>query len=267
LVGALSGSHEVVQLDVKEPDNPAQCALGKVVAGSILDGATVAEALDGVDTVVHAAAIPGNHRPFVDLIQINEMGTLTLLEACGDRHAVEQFVYISSVCWHGLLDDPLDETMPRFLPITEDHPSVARQYYGFSKVQAEAWCRFYTQRYKKPAVAVRPAWIVQSDEDHPLEARPAADRPRLHDYVAVADLVDGIARAIEYEPPDGFDRFLFNGDEQYSMTPSLELAARYFPGIPADEEKLSACDGFGALVDCSHAKEALDWRPVVRCRR
>ena len=49
--------------------------------------------------------------------------------------------------------------------------------------------------------------------------------------------------------------------------PSLELAEKFFPGIPVDKEKLRACGGFGALVDCTRAREQLAWRPKFRCQR
>ena len=49
--------------------------------------------------------------------------------------------------------------------------------------------------------------------------------------------------------------------------PSLELAAKYFAGIPGDSEKLGSCGGFGALIDCTRAKERLGWVPKLGCQR
>jgi nucleoside-diphosphate-sugar epimerase len=98
-------------------------------------------------------------------------------------------------------------------------------------------------------------------------ARPAPEFPYLNDYIGVSDLVAGIVRAIDYHPEGGIDRFLFHAADQRSTTPSLDLAAQYFPGVPIDHEKLAACEGFGALIDWSHAREKLGWSPEFRCKR
>jgi len=85
--------------------------------------------------------------------------------------------------------------------------------------------------------------------------------------VGTSDLAEAVRCALEYEPEDGFDAFLFHADDQRSTTPSVEYVERHFPGILVDREKLDLCDGFGALVDCSHAKDKLGWRPSFRCNR
>jgi nucleoside-diphosphate-sugar epimerase len=195
------------------------------------------------------------------------MGTFNLLEAAGNSPAVDRFVYVSSVRYHGLLEPPPDRHIPAYLPFDENHPALLGSYYAVSKAQSEHWCRKYVRHFRKPAVAVRPTWIVTPEREPTLEADPMYDEAHLHDYIGTGDLVDGIARAMDYDPPDGFDAFLFSAVDQYSTTPTRELVDTLFPGVPTDREKLEAADGFAALIDCSHAHNVLGWYPDYRCKR
>ncbi len=262
----LAQDADVVLFDTVEPPDELR-ALGRVVTGSITDPNAVAEAVDGVDTVIHSAAIPGNSEPYEQLIQVNVMGTFNLLEAAGNSARVERFVYISSVRYHGLLDPPPDRHMPESLPFDETHPALPGNYYAFSKVQSEHWCRKYVRHFGKPVVAVRPPWIVPPEHEPTFEAQPIRDQADLHDYIGTGDLIDGIVRAMDHDPRDGFDAFLFHAVDQHSTTPTCELAETLFPGVPTDREKLEAADGFAALVDCSHARDVLGWSPQFRCNR
>ncbi|MBI4557661.1 MAG: NAD(P)-dependent oxidoreductase [Candidatus Hydrogenedentes bacterium] len=267
LVTSLAGKHDIVQLSLEEPKSSEVCGVGRVFVGSILDPDVIHRAYDGVDAVIHSAAIPGNSKPNRRTVETNVLGTFHMLEEAGERERVEQFIYISSICWHGLHFGPVDRRLPHYLPLNEAHPSQAIDVYACSKFQAEYWCKNYVERFHKPVVAIRPSYIVPRDLEPTFPARKAQDTPHLHDYVGVGDLVDGIERALDYEPDGGFDRFLFNAEDQWSTTPSRELAERLFPSARLDYEKLNAADGFGAFVDCTHAREKLGWTPKFRCQR
>ena len=279
LVRALALEHHVVQLDIRPPEDPEQQAIGPCITGSILDPAVVAGAMDGVDAVVHSAAIPHDTEPGKAVFEANVLGTFNMLEAAGQRDRVEHVVFLSSIRWHGLFDDFLEKTMPRYLPVDEDHPSTALTPYACSKVHGELLCQTYTARWKKPVVALRPSMIVAVGHESGAErvtepgwppefrARPEPKRPHLLEYVGSNDLVSAIRAALAHHPPGGFDAFLINAPDQCSTTPSLELTQRYFPGVPVDQAKLSRCGGFGAFVDCSHAQKCLGWQPGFRCKR
>ena len=266
LVHSLSGAHRIVQLDLEEP-TAAQRAIGPCHVGSITDPMMVAAALDGVDTVIHAGAIPWSLKPYHLLISTNVMGTFMLLEQAGVRGHVDQFIYISSIMMHGLCNPHIELRLPDYLPVDEDHPSKAIDLYPCTKVQGEFWCRNYVERFGKPCIAIRPPLIITLDSEGQFEAQPAGDQPSLYEYVGTSDLVDAITRALDYHPTEGFDRFLVHAADQRSTMPSMEIAERFFPGIPADESLLSQAGGFGALVNSSHAMDRLDWRPRYHCKR
>ena len=264
----LGRDHAIVRMDVRKPrDGEPDTPSGRTVVGSVTDRTAVAEAFEGVDSVIHCAAIPWSRPPFDELLHINVAGTVNLLEEAAARPGVEQFIFISTIRVHGVLEEPGDDFMPRFLPFDETHPYLTVEYYGGSKVQAEHWCRMYVRRCGKPAVVLRPSYILPLHAEPDFAAQPPPDQPTLAQYVATSDLVNAMSLALDYHPRDGFDRFLMHAPEQPTTTPTLQLVDRYFPAVPADREKLSACDGFGALVDCSHAAAALNWAPQSRCRR
>ncbi|HEO69784.1 MAG TPA: NAD(P)-dependent oxidoreductase, partial [Candidatus Hydrogenedentes bacterium] len=229
--------------------------------------ADVAAAFEGVDSVIHCAAIPGARRPYNELLDINVVGTVNMLEEAGSRPEVEQFIFISSIMAMGVLEEQGDTFMPRFLPFDESHPCLSQSYYGGGKAQAEHWCRVYAQRFHKPAVVFRPPYILSLAQESHFEPQPAPGYPALLDYIAASDLVAAIAAALDYHPQDGYDCFLVHAYDQRSTTRTLELVDQHFPDVPADREKLMACDGFASFVDCAHAREALGWEPRFWVRK
>jgi nucleoside-diphosphate-sugar epimerase len=83
-----------------------------VVEGNTTDPSTWAEALDGVDTVIHTAAIVGMVAPYDLAWEVNVLGTRRVLEAA-KAAGVRRFVHLSSVAAFGFVfPDGVDETYP-----------------------------------------------------------------------------------------------------------------------------------------------------------
>ncbi len=267
LVRAFAHEHEIVQLDVVPPLNEDQYRCGTVHVGSVTDRELVETVTEDVEIIIHCGAVPSNKAPFDALLTTNVSGTVNLLEAAGRRASVRQFIFLSTIRVHGVLETPDAEFLPKFLPFDETHPYVTVEYYGGSKLHAEHWCRMYVKRFRKPVVVFRPSTILSIPEGKPFPARPAPERPDLNQYVATSDVIQAVRLALDHEPEGGFDAFLLHANDQRSITPSLELVRRWFPGIPYDREKLERCHGFGAFVDCSRAAVRLNWHPAVQCQR
>ncbi len=97
---------EVVGVDLV-PDADAG-----VVAGSTVDPAPWSDALAGVDTVVHTAAIVSTVAPLQKAWEVNVLGTSRVLEAARAA-GVRRFVHLSSVAAYGFdFPDDVDETYP-----------------------------------------------------------------------------------------------------------------------------------------------------------
>jgi nucleoside-diphosphate-sugar epimerase len=83
-----------------------------LIVGDFRDRATVMEAVDGVDAVLHLGAIVGDPACAINedfTIGTNLEATRTLAEACKER-GVRRFVFASTCSVYGASDDTLDES-------------------------------------------------------------------------------------------------------------------------------------------------------------
>lgn len=156
------GSHIVDRLvgngeDVRVLDNFATGKIENVehnldnielIRGSITNLQTVREAMDGVDYVLHQAAIPSVPRSVADPITSNEAniaGTLNVLVAARDA-GVKRVVYASSSSVYG--DTPT-------LPKLESMPNDPLSPYALTKLAGEYYCRMFTNLYGLETVSLR----------------------------------------------------------------------------------------------------------------
>lgn len=124
--------------------------LGKIelIEGSITDLETVKRAVDGVDYVLHQAALPSVPRSVKDPIASNEAnidGTLNVLVASRDA-GVKRVVYAASSSAYG--DTPT-------LPKREDMPPNPLSPYALTKLAGEYYCRIFYKIYGLETVALR----------------------------------------------------------------------------------------------------------------
>ena len=132
-VRPLETGHAFVQGDVRDPDS-------------------VLRAAEGVDVVVHTAAIHGIHlrdhspRDFYDL---NLTGTLNVWEAAA-AVGVKAVVFSSTMGVYGSRDAP-----GRGAASAEDVPLRPGDIYGWSKLAGEELCQLYGRTHGIPSVALR----------------------------------------------------------------------------------------------------------------
>ncbi len=108
----------------------------------------VREAVEGVDYILHQAALPSVPRSVRDPItsnQVNVDGTLNFLIAAKNAK-VKRFVFASSSSVYG--DSPT-------LPKIEDMPTNPLSPYAISKLAGEEYGRVFTQIYGFEVVALR----------------------------------------------------------------------------------------------------------------
>jgi UDP-glucose 4-epimerase len=118
------------------------------VEGDLCDGETVRRAVEGVDYVLHQAAIPSVIRSVQDPIPTetaNVIGTLNLLLAARDAN-VRRVVYASSSSVYG---DSLT------LPKVETMPPYPKSPYAVSKMAMEYHCRVFTELHGLETVGLR----------------------------------------------------------------------------------------------------------------
>jgi nucleoside-diphosphate-sugar epimerase len=119
---------------VKHPDgNDPRKRWGmdaEIVAGDLTDPASLQRAAQGVDTVLHAAAIIHVTR-IEDYYRVNAMGTRNLARAAA-RAGARRFVYVSTNAAGG-------KSNAKEHLVREDTAAAPTSHYGRSKLLAERW--------------------------------------------------------------------------------------------------------------------------------
>jgi len=204
ILPVLAERHELRVLDPRPPAHP--CAY---VPGSATDLATVRDAMDGVDAVVHCAMGRHDETPddgFASLFDANVTSvhvTLFAAHAAGVPHAV----YVSSLSVYRDL---------AARQLTESLPPDATDPYGLTKRLGEEVCRAAVAEwglsvnvlrlaYPTPD-AVWPAWGLR----HPPVVPQAADGTPIH-ATAASDLARAVLAAIDYR--EGWQAFTITGDD------------------------------------------------------
>ena len=111
----------------------------------ILDAAALAPHVEGVDAVLHLAAIPSPGRaPNADIFQINTTGTFNIFDACA-HYGIDRVVVASSInavgYFFGAVPFELD-----YLPADEDNAKHPSDAYSFSKQVTEEIGAYFWRR-------------------------------------------------------------------------------------------------------------------------
>jgi len=128
------GHRDIVCLDIADFD-PSEKNRISFIKGDIRNSDAVAEALKGVDAVVHAAAaLPLYKRQ--DIYSTEVDGTRNVIDQAY-KNNVNLFVHISSTAVYGV---------PDHHPILENDPLLGAGDYGKAKIMAEQVCLEYRKK-------------------------------------------------------------------------------------------------------------------------
>src|ERR1700690_862450 len=131
-------------------ENPAV----EVITADVLDPAALDRALDGVDTVLHLAAIAGvssYYKEPTKTLRVNILGTVNVLEAML-RANVKRIVYFSTSEVYGSEARDVDEESPHGIGPVSDR----RWVYATSKLAGEHLTLRYGEEHGIAATCVRP---------------------------------------------------------------------------------------------------------------
>lgn len=121
----------------------------EVVKGDVIDPESCYRAVQGVETVVHLAALAHTRQASQGFFQVNAMGTANLAEAAG-RAGIGHIILMSSMAVYGKMDRyPFSETI-------QCYPLSA---YGLSKLEAEGFVKSARLRYGMSYTVLRPSVI------------------------------------------------------------------------------------------------------------
>jgi len=120
----------------------------ELIEGDIRSYHIVRDAVEGIDFVLHQAALPSVPRSVKDPVTTNEVnvnGTLNILNASKDA-GVKRVVYASSSSIYGDLE---------ILPKTEEMLPKPLSPYAVAKLAGEKYCQVFTKIYGLETVSLR----------------------------------------------------------------------------------------------------------------
>jgi len=243
--------------------------------GDIADPAVVAQAMEGVEAVLHTATL---HKPHVhsharqDFIDTNVTGTLQLLEAAV-RARVRAFVYTSTTSAFGRALSPVPGQPAAW--ITEDVRPVPKNIYGVTKVAAEDLCELFHRLHALPCLVLRTSrFFPEGDDLDDVRAGYADANAKLNEFlyrrVAIEDVADAHLQALARAPALGFDRFIVSATTPFAATELAALRgdaaavlARHVPHYAAAyaERGWRMFPGIDRVYVNAHARERLGWHP------
>jgi nucleoside-diphosphate-sugar epimerase len=225
-------------------------------AGQTLDAiAGVEEQHDGVDAIVHLAAIPAPGLfPDVVTFENNILSTHHVLQAAR-RAGVRKIVTASSETLLGL---PMD-VPPTSLPVDDD-VTLPNSTYSMAKLLEEqmalTFCRWdpalsiTAMRFSNVMVEADYAGFEAWQDD------PFLRKWNAWGYIDARDAAEAIRLALEVRGP-GFERYIIANADTVMRTPSRELAEAVFPGVPFTREVA----GTETLLSIDKARAELGWSP------
>lgn len=252
--------HDVVGFDLTGTPGPGFVRVDFTDYGQTLDaflGVTARH--DGLDAVVHLAALPVNGLvPDVTTFDNNVSVSFHVLFAA-HRAGIRTIVSASSITAMGL---PFDVAPPA-LPVDETC-TQANNTYGLGKVVEEAMAGQLVGWHPEASItALRFTNVVDETEYATFERAGDPDyrRDLIGTWIDSRDGALAVALALEGAKP-GFEVYNVAAPESGLSIPSRELAERWFPGTPVADD----LGEFESLVSTRKLRDRLgfaaqhDWR-------
>jgi len=159
LAPMLKDRYSVTHFEMKDPGDGLP-----FIKGELRNPQEVAAACEGMDAIVHVAALHG--KAWNDLgddmgFDVNVTGTKNILEGAV-RAGVKRVVFTSSIWATGHQSPP-----PAYLPMDEEMQREPAELYGLTKILGEQMCRYATAKYGISTIALRPGGIRPAESYDP----------------------------------------------------------------------------------------------------
>ncbi len=235
--------------------------------GDIRDIHLIRSAVQGMEAVVHLAAIPyDGDRQDEQVLDVNIRGTYTILLASQEA-GVRRVVNFSSINAIG----QAEPTHPGlYLPLDDDTPHHNVRNYSLSKHVGEAMCSAFSRRGVFSAVSLRPTLVTHPGpaKQHwwnfmPEEAKIRFATKDFWSYVDVRDVAEAALLSLT-APVEHHQAFLLSAADNRYHTPTAEIVEKYFAHLPwpkISREAYLARGEYVSLLNCDSAKEVLGWQP------
>lgn len=233
---------------------------------SICDFEKIAPLFNGVDYVIHLAAmprIPVSVKDPVGTTNANITGTVSVFKAAYDKK-IKRVVFASSSSIYGNQKE---------LPLRESMTPSPISPYGLQKLVGEQFAKLFTDFYKLPVVSLRffniygprldpnseyslviGKFLKQKSKGEALTIFGTGEQTR--GFCFVEDLVDALIKATESEKIKGGEAINIGNEKSQSVNYLADLIGQekqYLPERPGDILHTGA--------DITMAKNLLDWEP------
>jgi UDP-glucose 4-epimerase len=279
----IEAGHDVVVLDDLSRGHAGALPPGaEHVAVSLLDAHALAEPLDGVEAVLHFAALA----LVVESVEHPErywennlIGAYNLLDAMR-ANGVRKLVFSSTCATYG---------EPENVPISEDEPTAPVNAYGASKLAVDLMIRDECRAHGLAAASLRYFNVAGASgelgEDHEPETHliplvlqaaagvrehvsvfgtdyPTRDGTAVRDYIHIEDLGEAHLLALDALEPGTHSVINLGVGDGYTVREVIE-AARRVTGreIPVREEGRRPGDPPALVAANGRAREQLGWAP------
>jgi nucleoside-diphosphate-sugar epimerase len=226
-----SAGHTVVNLDAAGERGPGYVKVDLTDYGQLIDAlAGVNDQHDGVDALVHLAAIPApGILSDVATFQNNIVSTFNAFQAAR-RLGIRNIVYASSETVLGL---PFD-VPPPYVPVDEEYPARPESVYSLVKhLEEQLAIELVRWDPQLKIIALRFS-NVMDPEDYArfaeFERNPTLRKWNLWGYIDGRDGAQAVLKALELRTT-GFDRFIIAAADTVMSKPNAELLAEVFPGV------------------------------------
>ena len=239
----------------------------------VTDVVAVRDAVQGMDAVLHIAAIPniwsGDGQT---IMRVNTLGTYTVFDAA-EEAGIGRVVFCSSDSVAGYTVREGRMLPPRYAPLDLAHPLQATDPYAMSKVIGEDIARAYALRGMS-VIALRTVFVAYPEMAGEIVARarnpdayrgPAVGGPSsvgggpLHHHIDPRDLARAFRLALELPMAAGdFERFYLSARVTLSPEPTLQRLQRLHGGaVQIRDPSVYEREPFAPLYDLTHAAARL----------
>lgn len=252
---ALAQGHCIVGVDrAPAPDATPREGVSFVQA-EMADYDGLVAAFAGCDGLIHMAAIPspGRHPDHV-VHNNNVVGSYNALRAAAEN-GIRRICQASSVnaIGHAYSRRPRYD----FFPIDETHANYSEEPYSLSKWICEQQADSFVRRYEGMAIASLRFHYVTREREAAValyrDAKTSVDK-HLWAWTSLDAAADACLRSLT-APLAGHEVFYIVSPTTTAATPSLELAAQHFPGVPVTGD----LSGQRSFFSSAKAERLLGW--------
>lgn len=226
-----SGAHVTTLSNTPNPRLHAD----RVLVGDTRSQRDVADALDGVDLIVHLAALA--HRdaaPGYDVYSTNVVSTYNVLSQAAE-HGVGRAVVAGSINRNGLPQSVHDGLVPAYFPIDTDLPVDISDWYSLSKLNDENTSRMVWRHWGMDVVTLQYPHVNTEDvlrgQVAALTEDPAAGIREAWSYLDVRDAARSILLGLQAETR-GAHAFYLAADHTLAPYRTDDMLDAFAPGVP-----------------------------------